>query len=96
MKVSQPHKLLSLLLHLGTSSLFGDPIGLCEDSTEVINYKEGFWGGLTMKMIVTTTRVIPRATSFYKLKKKNERTNSVYAEFSKLKSSYMLTILVLV
>ena len=49
MKVSQPHKLLSVLLHLGTSSLFGDPIGLCEDSTEVINYKEGFCGDLMMK-----------------------------------------------
>ena len=32
--------------------------------------------------------VIPSATNFYKLKKTNEHTNSVYAEFS-----YMLTIL---
>ena len=37
--------------------------------------------------------VIPTATNFYKLKKTNEHTNSVYAEFSTLKSSYMLTIL---
>ena len=37
--------------------------------------------------------MIPSATNIYKLKKTNEHTNSVYAEFSTLKSSYMLTIL---
>ena len=68
--------------------------GLCEDSTEVINYKEGFYGDLMMKrdgmgllQLLEYPDVIPSATNFYKLKKTNEHTNSVYSEFSTLKSS---------
>ena len=47
--------------------------------------------GMGLLQLLEYPDVIPSATNFYKLKKTNEHTNSVYSEFSTLKSSYMLT-----